>query len=110
MAVLLYAADAQFVVERLVEPHFGVGFGDVVVNPGGEILDVFCRPTTDQFALLVLAPADADTRGDGSVLFNEINTLPGFTSISMYPKMMVASGLSYCALITRLIELGVQPE
>jgi D-alanine-D-alanine ligase len=39
---------------------------------------------------------------------NEINTIPGFTSISMYPKMWEASGLSYSALIDRLIELAIE--
>ena len=37
---------------------------------------------------------------------NEINTMPGFTSISMYPKLWAASGLEYSALIERLIQLG----
>lgn len=45
-------------------------------------------------------------RKSGAFYFNEINTLPGFTAISMYPKMMGASGLPYPALITRLIELA----
>jgi D-alanine-D-alanine ligase len=45
-------------------------------------------------------------RKSGEFFFNEINTLPGFTAISMYPKMMEASGLPYPALITRLIELA----
>lgn len=45
-------------------------------------------------------------RKSGAFYFNEINTLPGFTAISMYPKMMEASGLPYPALITRLIELA----
>ncbi|CAH1652426.1 D-alanine--D-alanine ligase A [Hyphomicrobiales bacterium] len=45
-------------------------------------------------------------RESGAFYFNEINTLPGFTAISMYPKMMEASGLPYPALITRLIELA----
>lgn len=45
-------------------------------------------------------------RQNGAFYFNEINTLPGFTAISMYPKMMEASGLPYPALITRLIELA----
>lgn len=45
-------------------------------------------------------------RQNGAFYFNEINTLPGFTTISMYPKMMEASGLPYPALITRLIELA----
>ena len=46
------------------------------------------------------------TKKDGRVLFNEINTIPGFTSISMYPKMIEASGISYGELIDRLVELA----
>ncbi|MCX7279953.1 MAG: hypothetical protein NTZ15_22015 [Burkholderiales bacterium] len=42
----------------------------------------------------------------GKVLVNEVNTLPGFTSINMYPKLWQGSGLGYTALITRLIELA----
>jgi D-alanine-D-alanine ligase len=42
------------------------------------------------------------------IYVNEINTMPGFTAISMYPKMWVASGLSYPALIDRLIQLGIE--
>ena len=38
----------------------------------------------------------------------EINTLPGFTNISMYPKLWQASGLGYTDLITRLIELALE--
>lgn len=41
---------------------------------------------------------------DGRVVFNEINTIPGFTPISMYPRLMMEEGLDYPALITRLIE------
>ena len=55
-----------------------------------------------------LSRVDFFVKDDGTVLFNEINTMPGFTSISMYPKMMVASGLSYPDLITKLIELAFQ--
>jgi D-alanine-D-alanine ligase len=39
---------------------------------------------------------------------NEINTMPGFTSISMYPKLWAASGVSYTELIDRLIRLGIE--
>ncbi len=46
------------------------------------------------------------TKADGKVLFNEINTIPGFTSISMYPKMIEASGISYSELCDRLITLA----
>ena len=42
-------------------------------------------------------------RTDGSIIFNEINTIPGFTSISMYPKLFSACGISFSALLDRLI-------
>ena len=42
------------------------------------------------------------------IYVNEINTMPGFTSISMYPKLWAASGLSYPELIDRLIQLGLE--
>lgn len=47
-------------------------------------------------------------RSTERVLLNELNTLPGFTSISMYPKLMEASGLSYSELIDRLIALAIE--
>jgi len=43
----------------------------------------------------------------GHIQVNEINTIPGFTSISMYPKLWEASGLGYCELLDRLIRLAV---
>lgn len=43
---------------------------------------------------------------DNSVVLNEVNTMPGFTSISMYPKLWEAAGLSYRDLLDRLIELA----
>lgn len=48
---------------------------------------------------------DAKTR---KIYLNEINTMPGFTSISMYPKLWAASGLEYPDLIDRLIQLGIE--
>jgi D-alanine-D-alanine ligase len=42
------------------------------------------------------------------IFVNEINTMPGFTSISMYPKLWAASGVPYTDLITRLIQLGIE--
>ena len=48
---------------------------------------------------------DAQTR---KIYLNEINTMPGFTAISMYPKLWAASGLDYSDLIDRLIQLGLE--
>jgi D-alanine-D-alanine ligase len=46
-------------------------------------------------------------RSTGQLFLNEINLIPGFTSISMYPKMMEASGIPYPELLARLIDLAV---
>ena len=45
-------------------------------------------------------------RGTNRIYLNEINMIPGFTSISMYPKLMEASGIPYGELLTRLIDLA----
>lgn len=42
------------------------------------------------------------------IYFNEVNTIPGFTQISMYPKLMAASGIPYSNLLTHLIELAIK--
>ena len=47
-------------------------------------------------------------KASGRLLVNEINTIPGFTSISMYPKLWEASGLPYPELLARLVSLGVE--
>jgi len=47
-------------------------------------------------------------RRTGKIFINELNTIPGFTSISMYPKLWEASGLPYPKLIDRLIELAME--
>ena len=51
-----------------------------------------------------LSRVDTFVTPDGTVMVNEINTMPGFTPISMYPKAWDATGVSYTELITRLIE------
>lgn len=48
------------------------------------------------------------THADNRVVFNEINTLPGFTSISMYPKLFEASGIPYGELIDQLLALALE--
>lgn len=48
------------------------------------------------------------SRPDGEVILNEINTMPGFTATSMYPKLWEASGIGYAELIDRLIQLALE--
>ena len=46
-------------------------------------------------------------RTSGEFFFNELNTIPGFTSISMYPKLWEASGISYQELLSKLVDLAI---
>lgn len=55
-----------------------------------------------------LGRVDFFLKKNGEILVNEINTIPGFTAISMYPKMWEASGISYTELIDRLIQLALE--
>jgi D-alanine-D-alanine ligase len=59
-----------------------------------------------------LARVDFLMEPDGKkrIFLNEVNTLPGFTSISMYPKLWEATGIGYKELITRLIELALERQ
>jgi len=52
----------------------------------------------------------SEDNGREKITFNEINTLPGFTQISMYPKLMVSDGMSYSDLIDALITLAIEKE
>jgi D-alanine-D-alanine ligase len=77
-----------------------------------EIAALVRRLSVDAFKALELAGmARVDffvERQSGQVFLNEVNTIPGFTTISMYPKMWEATGLSYPALLDRLIALALE--
>jgi D-alanine-D-alanine ligase len=69
------------------------------------------RMAADAYATLGcrgLSRVDFFLLDDGTVYVNEINTLPGFTNISMYPKLWKHEGLSYAELIERLIQLAME--
>jgi D-alanine-D-alanine ligase len=55
-----------------------------------------------------MARVDFFVRDDGKVLVNELNTIPGFTSTSVYAKLLEASGISYRELLDRLVELALE--
>ncbi|MEC7417472.1 MAG: D-alanine--D-alanine ligase family protein [SAR324 cluster bacterium] len=55
-----------------------------------------------------MARVDFFLREDGSFVLNELNTLPGFTNISMYPRLWIESGVSYHELLDRLIALALE--
>jgi D-alanine-D-alanine ligase len=91
------------------------------IDEHGARLDIPARISSDQqtFAQALalrafdvlecegMARVDLFLKENGSLLVNEINTIPGFTAISMYPKLWAISGLSPTELVTRLIDLAL---
>lgn len=110
--------------------------GEVV--PAGEYYDYAAKYISDDSTLLIPAPLTAEQqaevqqlavqafriidgagmarvdflldRSSGDLYINEINTIPGFTSISMYPKLWEASGLPLAEVVDRLVELAVERQ
>ncbi len=92
------------------------------LDPDGALLRVPAPLSSETTAavqeLALAAYTCADTEGfarldffvteENRVVLNEINTIPGFTHISMFPKLCDAAGLDYSSLITTLIELGIE--
>ncbi len=92
----------------------GEGASDLLIPaPLSEALTERVRDWAVQTYLAIdcagMARVDFLLNGETKELFvNEVNTIPGFTSISMYPKLWQATGMSYTELITRLIELAIE--
>ena len=100
---LFYDYDAKYVNAESktdTQPSFSEGKEDEIRRRAVEIFKA-----VDGYGL---ARVDFFLQPDGTVVFNEINTLPGFTSISMYPMLWEARGLSVRELIDRLIELALK--
>lgn len=57
-----------------------------------------------------LSRVDFFLANDGNIMINEINTLPGFTKVSMYPKMWEATGIAYSELLNILVELALERQ
>lgn len=79
---------------------------DVPPSVRGQVQQLALR-AFDAMGCEGLARVDVFLTPDGRVVVNEINTMPGFTPHSMYPRMWAASGLDYAALIDRLLRLAL---
>ena len=71
-----------------------------------EQIRAYARDVFDAVEGKGLSRIDFFVKEDGGIIFNEINTLPGFTSISMYPMLFKATGMEVTEIITELIELA----
>ena len=97
----------DFAAKYLPEEHTEL---DVPADLPEDVATRVRRLSVDAFEALScegLARVDFFVMPDGSVTINEINTMPGFTPSSMFPRMWAASGLDYPALVDRLIQLAL---
>lgn len=79
-----------------------------VTEPQAKEIQALAVKTFQTLGCDGLARVDFFLKQDGSLYVNEINTLPGFTPISMYPKMWLASGIQYRDLISTLIHFAFE--
>lgn len=99
-----YSYEAKYIDEKGAEL-------DIPANISEEISARAQKIALDTFKALGaegLARVDMFLKANGDILVNEINTIPGFTKISMYPKLWEASGISYTDLIDKLIQLAIE--
>ena len=87
--------EAELVVDPDLPAEVSVGFQEMAAR---SYLALRCTG---------MARVDFFLADDGRMLLNEVNTIPGFTPISMYPRLWQAAGLSSRALVTRLVDLAV---
>jgi D-alanine-D-alanine ligase len=118
-----YGEEAEVSVPGEVIPHHEFYSYDAkYMDPNGASLVVPAKLTPEQTAkaqqiartLFAALGIEGMARVDlfldkdsGEFYFNEVNTIPGFTQVSLYPKLWEASGLAYQTLLTRLIELAL---
>jgi D-alanine-D-alanine ligase len=99
-----YSYDAKYVSEHGAELQIPAVL-DAAVTTEAQRLAV---ATFQALECSGLARVDFFLQPDGALLVNEINTLPGFTAISMYPKLWAASGVPPRELVARLVELAIE--
>ena len=99
-----YDFEAKYLPEEQVDLDVPAG---VEARVADEVRDLAVR-TFEAVGCEGLARVDVFLTAEGRVVVNEINTMPGFTAHSMFPRMWAASGLDYPALVDRLIALALQ--
>lgn len=99
-----YAYDTKYLNDGQARTDIPAQLSDELA---GQVRDVALRAYR-VLGCAGLSRVDFFVTDQGGIAINEINTIPGFTSISMYPKLWQASGLTYAGLIDRLIELALE--
>ena len=100
-----YSYEAKYIDEHGAELEIPA---QIAAGPDGEDpIDRRGEPTVT-LACEGMSRVDFFLKEDGEVLVNELNTIPGFTRISMFPKLWEVAGVSYADLIDRLIQLALE--
>jgi D-alanine-D-alanine ligase len=98
----------DFAAKYLPEEHTELAVpADLPDDTAAELRDMAAR-AFEAIGCEGLARVDFFLMPDGSLVLNEVNTMPGFTPTSMYPRMWAATGVDYPALVDRLIRLALQ--
>ena len=100
-----YDYEAKYLERRLARRHPGAAAGTAQHRKSARSRSPRSRRST---APAWRASISCSRATAGSLYLNEVNTIPGFTTISMYSKMWAASGVSYPQLIDRLIALAIE--
>lgn len=98
-----YDFEAKYLPEEATELDVPADLPDEVVARVQEL----SRRAFEAVGCEGLARVDFFLLPDGALVVNELNTMPGFTPLSMFPRMWAASGLDYPALVERLVELAL---
>ena len=99
-----YDYDAKYIDEK------GASF-EIPANLTDEVAEIIRNLARQSFITLCcdgMARVDFFITKENNIYVNELNTIPGFTRISMYPKLWEASGIPYAELIDRLIQLALE--
>lgn len=100
-----YSYEAKYVDEKGAELLIPASVSDEIQQQVRETATLLFSALECEGMARVDLFYDKDTQ---QICFNEINTLPGFTQISMYPKLMAATGISYTDLLTHLVQLAIK--
>lgn len=99
-----YSYEAKYIDEKGATLQIPAKLPDAIIK---KVQELAVR-TFQALCCQGMARVDFFLQSDGELLVNEINTIPGFTRISMYPKLWEISGISYPELIDRLIALALE--
>jgi D-alanine-D-alanine ligase len=100
----------DFAAKYLPEEHTELSVPADLPEAVTERVRTFAAAAFEALGCEGLARVDFFLLGDDRLVINEINTMPGFTPSSMFPRMWAASGLDYPALVDRLVQLALQRD